>query len=683
MLPDSSFEPVIVEGVDVETAPFRLTYHLKEQAVWSDATPLTSADFAFTLDTILNPDNSIASRAGYALVTQVDQIDDKTFRITFSAPYPDWRSLFPVVLPEHILSGHDFDQVLLDEIADPVTHEPIGSGPFLLTERSPGVSLTVSRNPRWWGATVPSLQSIVFKVVPSANDQFDGVSSGALDLIFPQPQARIADVEQLAGIAVQSAPGTAMEHLDFHVQSADMPLLQQRWFRQAVAYSIDRDALATAAYGNLIPGYPALHNLTFASSQTGYRPVFSRYAYSPEAVSALMLENECVRGPDDILVLFGDARVRQARHHHGQPDPRARPAGDDRAGQGGGHRAGARQQLLFRPPRRAAAGEGLRVDPVHMGPRRRPRPDGNCTPAPERRTHLGYCSDGVDSLLEDAATEVDPALRAQLLNDANRVLAEDVPTIPLFRRPAFLVQRETLHGPRLNPAGQATWNVEAWSLGTTFVVNSAADPGDGTCDATCTLRDAIDDANAAAGDDRIEFAIGTGAQTISLASALPFVTDPVVIDATTQPGYAGTPLIQLDGADAGPSTPGFEITAGSSTVRGFSITNFSWDGVKMHDGDGNTVEDNFLGVFEDDGELVGAGNGTYGVLADFGSSANVIRRNVIGANGFGAGGPYSGIGIWHEAADNVVEANSVGLTPTGAAFRTRSASSSRTRPAPT
>ncbi len=666
VLPNSSFEPVIVEGVDVETAPFRLTYHIKEQAVWSDATPLTSADFAFTLDTIRNPDNSIASRAGYALVTQVDQIDDKTFRLTFSAPYPDWRSLFPVVLPEHILSGHDFDQVLLDEIADPVTHEPIGSGPFLLTERSPGESLTVSRNPRWWGATVPALQSIVFEVVPSANDQFDGVGSGALDLIFPQPQARIADMEELAGIAVQSAPGTAMEHLDFHVQSADMPLLQQRWFRQAVAYSIDRDALATAAYGSLIPGYPALHNLTFASSQTAYRPVFSRYAYNPEAVSALMLENECVRGPDDIWSCSGTrASVKLATTTGNQIRELVQQAMIAQAKAAGIELVpdNSSSGVLFGERLPARDYESILFTWVLGG--LDPRDQYACAGT---ANDLGYCSDGVDSLLEDAATEVDPALRAQLLNDANRVLAVDVPTIPLFRRPAFLVQRETLQGPRLNPAGQATWNVEAWNLGTTFVVNSAADPGDGTCDATCTLRDAVDDANAAAGDDRIEFAIGSGAQTISLASGLPFVTDPVVIDATTQPGYAGTPLIQLDGADAGPSTPGFEITAGGSTVRGFSITNFSWDGVKMHDGDGNTVEDNYLGVFQDGGELGGAGNGTYGVLADFGSSANVIRRNVIGANGFGAGGPYSGIGIWHEAADNVVEGNNVGLAPTGAAL---------------
>ena len=99
MRPDFSFEPVLVEGVDVQAPPFRLTYHIKEQAVWSDGTPLTSADFVFTLDTILNPANSTLE-AGYALVTQADQIDAKTFPLTFSAPYPDWRSLFPVVLPE-------------------------------------------------------------------------------------------------------------------------------------------------------------------------------------------------------------------------------------------------------------------------------------------------------------------------------------------------------------------------------------------------------------------------------------------------------------------------------------------------------------------------------------------------------------------------------------------------------
>ena len=198
-------------------------------------------------------------------------------------------------------------------------------------------------------------------------------------------------------------------------------------------------------------------------------------------------------------------------------------------------------------------------------------------------------------------------------------------------------------------------------------VDSAGD--DAICNGGhCTLRGALELANVDPGTETIKFAIGTGAAMISPHSALPIITGPVILDATTQPGYAGRPLIRLDGAAAGPSTPGFEITAGSSTVRGFAITNFTWDGVKLHDGGGNTVEDNDIGVFPEGTGLAAGGNGTYGVLADFGSTDNVIQRNVIGANGFGAGGPSSGIGIWHGADDNVVERNNVGAAPAGTAY---------------
>ncbi len=82
---------------------------------------------------------------------------------------------------------------------------------------------------------------------------------------------------------------------------------------------------------------------------------------------------------------------------------------------------------------------------------------------------------------------------------------------------------------------------------TTFIVNSNGDAGDsdtadGICDdgtGACTLRAALEQANASAGADRIEFTIsGTGPHTIQPASALPIISDPVIIDGYTQPGAA-------------------------------------------------------------------------------------------------------------------------------------------------
>src|SRR5512135_2826797 len=106
----------------------------------------------------------------------------------------------------------------------------------------------------------------------------------------------------------------------------------------------------------------------------------------------------------------------------------------------------------------------------------------------------------------------------------------------------------------------------------TFTVNSAADTDDGICNATnCTLREAVEAANAAPGPDIIRFSIGSGAKTIALLSPLPTITDPVTLDATTQPGYSGNPLIELDGSGAGPGANGFRINAGNSVVAGFVI----------------------------------------------------------------------------------------------------------------
>src|SRR5437588_2023962 len=101
--------------------------------------------------------------------------------------------------------------------------------------------------------------------------------------------------------------------------------------------------------------------------------------------------------------------------------------------------------------------------------------------------------------------------------------------------------------------------------GASFVVTNTADSGAGS------LRQAILDANASPGPDTISFAIpGAGTHTIALLSALPFVSDPAVIDATTQPGFAGMPLIELDGSSAGANANGLDVLA-DNAIRGLVI----------------------------------------------------------------------------------------------------------------
>src|SRR5690349_5719531 len=97
----------------------------------------------------------------------------------------------------------------------------------------------------------------------------------------------------------------------------------------------------------------------------------------------------------------------------------------------------------------------------------------------------------------------------------------------------------------------------------TFTVTNTDDSGLGS------LRQAILDANAAAsGTDTIAFNItGGGVHTIRPTSPLPTLTDIAVIDGTTQPGYAGVPLIELNGSGAGSTANGLTIQDGGSTVK--------------------------------------------------------------------------------------------------------------------
>jgi CSLREA domain-containing protein len=208
----------------------------------------------------------------------------------------------------------------------------------------------------------------------------------------------------------------------------------------------------------------------------------------------------------------------------------------------------------------------------------------------------------------------------------------------------------------------------------TFVVNSAADTNDGVCNAAnCTLREAIGAANANPGPDLIHFAIGSGTKTIALTSPLPTITDPVTIDGTTQPGYAGTPIIVLNGSGAGVGVDGLDITAGSSTITGLVINGFipgfpaaGGNGIALVSGGGNVVRGCYIGV--NAAGTAAVPNGGDGILIS-NSANNVIGRtdvsqpiNVISGN------DQYGVEVAVAGADgNTIAGNRVGTNAAGTA----------------
>ena len=112
-------------------------------------------------------------------------------------------------------------------------------------------------------------------------------------------------------------------------------------------------------------------------------------------------------------------------------------------------------------------------------------------------------------------------------------------------------------------------------------------------DGVISLREAIIAANNTAGTDTIGFNIaGAGPHTIDVLSALPIITGTVILDARTEPDFAGTPIIELNGTSAGVAT-GLVLSADNSTIRGLVINRFGSAGIVIN-GDNNTIAGNPL-----------------------------------------------------------------------------------------
>ena len=192
--------------------------------------------------------------------------------------------------------------------------------------------------------------------------------------------------------------------------------------------------------------------------------------------------------------------------------------------------------------------------------------------------------------------------------------------------------------------------------GSVFVVTTLADTGDGS------LRKAILDANANPGTDIINFDVpGAGVQTIFPMQKLPNITDPVIIDGTTQSGYAGSPLIVIDGTDLF----GFDmidVFANECVIRGLAINRVrGGTGIVLY-GDSNTVVGNYIGL---DPSGTSAPGIQYNGIILLGASNRVGGTLAANRNYFaGTGSPaiaLSGL----TATGNIVEGNFIGTDPTG------------------
>ncbi|HSK58646.1 MAG TPA: ABC transporter substrate-binding protein [Actinomycetospora sp.] len=256
---------VVTSARVTDTEPFTVSYEIAPAASWSDNAPVAAEDFVYLWQQ-MRSQPGVVDAAGYRAISDVrSRAGGKAVDVVFDRPFPAWQALFDHLLPAHLLKDApgSWGGGLTDSI-------PVSAGPFVVrvVDRIRG-QVTLARNDRFWGTpAVPD--ELVFQAA-DAPSLIDRVRGG--DVQATQFRADADDLAALATagpeLTVRALPEPALVQLA--LRSDDGPLADLR-VRQAVAASIDREALRSVGTGGGPAADLPADAFARAPSTPGYRP---------------------------------------------------------------------------------------------------------------------------------------------------------------------------------------------------------------------------------------------------------------------------------------------------------------------------------------------------------------------------------------------------------------------------
>ncbi|GAA1936022.1 ABC transporter family substrate-binding protein [Microbacterium aoyamense] len=443
-----------------------ITYKINPDAVWSDGEPITSKDFEYTALQIRDGDD-IFDKTGFDRITAVDTTDPKTAIVTLDTPYAGWRSLFSTygVLPAHILDGQDRAAAMTDGY-------DWSGGPWKIESWDRGTSATLVPNENYWGDT-PNLDKVTYLFLPDTTAAFQALKSGQVDVLYPSPQLdAISQIDAgLPGINSQVDPRSAsLEAVWFNNEAFPF---DSKAVRQAVAYSIDRQAVVERMFGALGVDEPQQSFNTPIVGAYGADD-FSQYTLDLDKVTELMEDDGWTKNSDDVWEKGG------------------KTASFSMETLAGNKRRDLMTQVL--QSQLAEAGFEMTINSVTPA-------DLFGTVAPEGDFQSGlwaivdtfpdptlsssFLSSNIpsadngysginfyrvsipelDPLLSAVDTELDVDKRVEIAHEADAVIAENVPSLPIDTVPLVLLWSDKIGGPlEINPIEGPFWNLAAWGI---------------------------------------------------------------------------------------------------------------------------------------------------------------------------------------------------------------------------
>jgi len=331
----------------------------------------------------------------------------------------------------------------------------VSGGPYVVTSYVKGQSMTLERNPKYWGKP-PLLDKIIWPFITDATQQPSAVRNQEADVAFPQAQLDLLkQFQQLPGVTSTVGFGTFWEHLDFNQTNADLANVN---VRKAIAKAIDRSLIVKALPGKFDASAQVLNNRIYFPGNPNYQDHGAGYTAQD------------IKGAQKLLATAGYKLSGLYYAKNGKPlnirlawrDPNPRRQQTAQLIQAQLKLAGIQVTLAPKPDFTFLdAGD---FDMALFG----------WTGGSSLSSNTAIYVDGggqnytknkdpkIKALFDQGNVDLDKVNRAKTMDQIDQQVWTDMMTLPLFQVPEMIVNRDNVHNVRYDGYDGPTWNMSQW-----------------------------------------------------------------------------------------------------------------------------------------------------------------------------------------------------------------------------
>ncbi|TKT79039.1 peptide ABC transporter substrate-binding protein [Aquamicrobium sp. LC103] len=470
-----------------------ITWKIKEGVVWSDGTPLTAHDVAFTAQYCMAPDGGCQQLAKFTDVEKVEAVDDQTVKVTFSVAKPFPYGPF-VGKESPIIQKAQFENCVGPKAPECTAQNfgPIGTGPFRVVDFKANDVVTFEANPNYRDPAKPAFATVMIKGGGDPTSAARAVlETGEFDYAWNlqvEPEI-LAQMEAVGKGVIVTSFGTSVERIEVNLtdpspdKGADRstraggehPFLKDPAVRKALSLAIDRELLVEAGYG--AAGKPTC-NILPAPENYASTGVDWCLKQDVEAANKLLDDAGWVPGADGIRakdgvrlsVLYQTSTnsVRQAtqalvKDMWAQIGVETELRNIDAAVFFGADPSSPDTLQKFYADLEMYTNNFPGTDPEgYMAGwlcSNIPNPDNNWLGTNQPR----FCNEEYDALVHEMAKTADLAERGELAKKMNDILSNEGALIPLIHRGEVAAHSVTVEGMRMNSWDSQVWNIADWT----------------------------------------------------------------------------------------------------------------------------------------------------------------------------------------------------------------------------